>query len=71
MTALFSERGWTGLNLEPGVDFDELLAKRPDDINLRVAVAEEPGTMTLFVSYERTGWSTTVPAAPSTSERSS
>ncbi len=63
MTALFSERGWTGLNLEPGVDFDELLAKRPDDINLRVAVAEEPGTMTLFVSYERTGWSTTVPAA--------
>jgi len=50
ITKLFSERGWRGINVEPLPDlFAALELDRPDDVNLRVALADLPGELPLFV----------------------
>ncbi len=49
VTKAFYDRGWRGINVEPGaVGFARLAAARPDDINLNVAVGSRPGTATFF-----------------------
>ena len=49
MTRAFSDLGWTGINIEPSVEFySRLAAARGRDTNLRVAVGCEPGSATFF-----------------------
>jgi FkbM family methyltransferase len=45
VTRAFYERGWRGINVEPNPEFHaQLLARRPRDINLRLAVSDTSGT---------------------------
>jgi FkbM family methyltransferase len=45
VTKIFYDRGWSGMNIEPGSIFDRLAAARPRDINLRLAVLDRHGTV--------------------------
>jgi FkbM family methyltransferase len=51
VTRLFYERGWRGINVEPGPSFSALVRERPYDINLQVAVANEDGIAKFNVAY--------------------
>ena len=58
VTRAFSDRGWTGINVEPGGHYFECLrAARPTDINLRVALGAQNGSRP-FHLVEGTGLST-------------
>ena len=48
VTKAFYERGWRGINIEP-VDewFRRLVEDRPKDVNLKIAVSDHAGTITL------------------------
>jgi FkbM family methyltransferase len=49
VTAAFADRGWHGVNIEPlGPEFERLVADRPRDVNLRVALGAAPGVGKLF-----------------------
>lgn len=52
VTRAFYEAGWHGINVEPNLEFyDQLVRDRVRDINLRVAVSDHEGTLTInFVS---------------------
>lgn len=43
VTKLFYDRGWSGINVEPGSVFSELAAARPRDVNLQIAVLDRSG----------------------------
>jgi FkbM family methyltransferase len=50
ITKLFSLRGWRGINIEPLPHLiAELDADRPDDVNLRTALSDTEGELTLYV----------------------
>lgn len=50
VTRAFSERGWRGINIEPNsVYWSELIAKRPNDINLQLAASDREGVMDLYI----------------------
>ena len=51
VTRLFYDRGWRGINIEPGPRFSALKRERPDDINLQVAVANEDGTAEFHIAH--------------------
>ena len=54
VTKHFSERGWTGVNVEPLPKLYALLVEdRPRDTNLQAAVSDQPGPATLFAFYDR------------------
>ena len=54
MTAAFSERGWSGINIEPlAQEYELLCEKRPRDINLCVALGATSGRATLFQGPDR------------------
>ena len=57
VTKLFYDRGWRGINIEPSpTEFELLLAARPDDINLAIAIGRSKGTANLFLgSNEQRG----------------
>jgi FkbM family methyltransferase len=58
VTKLFYDKGWCGINVEPHQQrHAELCAGRPRDINLRVGLSSQPGTL-LFRSYSNDGLST-------------
>jgi hypothetical protein len=40
VTKAFYDRGWSGINVEPGSVFDELERARPRDVNLKAAVVD-------------------------------
>jgi FkbM family methyltransferase len=49
VTKHFYDRGWRGMNVEPLPEEHALLSEeRPEDINVRAAVADQAGTMMLF-----------------------
>lgn len=50
VTRLLHDRGWTGLNIEPGPLFDELAANRLRDVNIRAVVSRRPGTARFAVA---------------------
>ena len=50
-TKAFYDRGWSGINIEPGSVFAELAAARPRDVNLRMAVLDRAGEVA-FVEDE-------------------
>ena len=59
VTKLFSERGWSGINVEPSPPvFEELNLDRPDQINLNVGVGDASGMLTFYETPTRHGWST-------------
>ena len=61
VTKAFYEKGWRGINIEPVAHwFQRLVADRPHDINLQVAVSDGPGKVHLFEVVD-TGLSTTDP----------
>ncbi|MEW5424427.1 FkbM family methyltransferase [Amorphus sp. 3PC139-8] len=43
VTKLFYDRGWSGVNVEPGSSYARLAAARPRDTNLQVVVGETVG----------------------------
>ncbi len=58
VTRGFYDRGWSGINIEPvTLDFLRLEAARVRDINLNMALGEQPGTAT-FYTVPGTGLST-------------
>jgi FkbM family methyltransferase len=63
VTAAFSERGWSGINVEPlPAEHAALCAQRPADNNLPVALGREPGSTKLYEGpASNRGSSTTVP----------
>lgn len=58
VTKMFSDRGWRGLNVEPGPHFDQLQAERPADVNIRCLVGTTEGRAVLYVPHPQTGWAT-------------
>jgi FkbM family methyltransferase len=58
---VFYQKGWTGVNVEPGPLFKSLLALRPRDLNLNVAVSDNDGTATLYFHEESPATSTLDP----------
>jgi FkbM family methyltransferase len=59
VTRAFYDRGWSGINIEPTVDYGlRLAAARPRDINLQIVLGERAGRTKLFV-VDGTGLSTT------------
>ncbi|MDP9901568.1 FkbM family methyltransferase [Variovorax ginsengisoli] len=58
VTRAFSERGWSGINIEPNPHFhSQLMKRRKAEINLCVAVGDRTGTTTINI-IEETGLST-------------
>jgi len=59
VTQHFFLSGWRGINIEPlPAFFQRLVAARPNDINLNVAVSENSGTLDLIVDHTEPGLST-------------
>lgn len=48
VTKHFYDRGWSGINFEPGLLFEKLAAARPRDINLNVVVLDHSGSVDFF-----------------------
>ncbi len=57
VTKHFYERGWRGINVEPGGFFKELSSERQRDINLNVAISNQPCELTYY-EFPGTGLST-------------
>ena len=51
VTKAFYDRGWSGINVEPGSVFAELAAGRPRDVNLQMAVGDRAGEA-VFIENE-------------------
>jgi FkbM family methyltransferase len=58
VTKHFYDRGWSGINIEPGSIFQRLVLERPRDINLNIAVTDHSGDVTLFEYPDVSGLST-------------
>lgn len=58
VTKHFYDRGWSGINIEPGSVFSRLADDRPRDINLKLAVSGHSGMVTLYEYPEYPGLST-------------
>lgn len=58
VTELFVRRGWTGINIEPGPRYAELVAARRGDVNLEVVVGAVPGEAEFHLTYPDLGMST-------------
>jgi FkbM family methyltransferase len=58
VTRLFYERGWTGINVEPGPEYAALTRERPRDLNVEAAVGEADEIVSFFVTYPDTSLST-------------
>lgn len=58
VTRAFYERGWHGINIEPSPVFhQQLQARRPRDLNLKLAIGEREDTVTINF-FDDTGLST-------------
>ena len=51
VTRVFYDRGWSGINVEPGSVYGSLAAARPRDVNLQLAVLDRKGQVS-FVEVE-------------------
>ena len=64
VTRVFSDAGWTGINIEPMEPvFSNLRDRRPNDINLRIAVEDVEGEREYFAVGAGRGLSTNDPDA--------
>lgn len=58
VTKAFYERGWKGVNIDPSpISYAKLIAARPRDVNLNIAVGGQKGSLT-FYDVAVSGWST-------------
>lgn len=48
VTKAFYDRGWSGINIEPGPLFERLLESRPRDTNLNIAILDQNGEVDFF-----------------------
>lgn len=48
VTKFFYDRGFRGINIEPGRVFDKLALERPRDINLQIALSNREGECTFY-----------------------
>jgi FkbM family methyltransferase len=64
VTKAFYDRGWRGINIEPGLIFEKLLAERPRDINLQLAVWDKAGELSFFEDQADLGTSRVVGEQP-------
>jgi FkbM family methyltransferase len=53
VTKAFYDRGWSGINVEPGDIFEQLAAARPRDLNLHMAVFDRSGEISFA---QHPGW---------------
>jgi FkbM family methyltransferase len=51
VTRMFYERGWTGVNVEPGPEYAALVRERPRDVNVEAAVGDADEIVPFFVTY--------------------
>jgi FkbM family methyltransferase len=58
VTKTFYDRGWNGVNAEPGRVFRRLAGARPRDVNLQVALSDHSGEHTLYEFPDANGLST-------------
>ena len=58
VTKHFYQRGWRGINMEPGPMFPILAADRRRDVNLNIALADHQGTASLYEFPPEMGVST-------------
>lgn len=64
VTKIFYDRGWSGINVEPNdLLFAKLCADRARDINLKIGVASQPGTLKFRAYQSLDGLSTFSPQA--------
>src|SRR5690606_24607354 len=61
LTKAFYDRGWSGINVEPGPYFADLVAGRPRDVNLEVAVSDREGEAPFYVNEGDPGTSSLLP----------
>jgi FkbM family methyltransferase len=58
-TKRFYEKGWSGINIEPGKDsFEKLCLKRSRDINLNIGLGSDKGSLTFYKINENSQLST-------------
>lgn len=57
VTKALYDRGWSGINIEPGSVFEELAAARPRDVNLRMAVMDRQGEIAFMEDARDRGMS--------------
>ncbi|MDG4880380.1 FkbM family methyltransferase [Mesorhizobium sp. WSM4884] len=57
VTKTFYDRGWSGINVEPGSVFDELARERSRDINVRAAIIDQEGEVYFFENQSDPGMS--------------
>jgi FkbM family methyltransferase len=70
VTKAFYDAGWSGINIEPGIESHRLLVEeRPRDINLQIALGESEGTTNFFRVGRGNGLSTTDDLVASGHER--
>jgi FkbM family methyltransferase len=62
VTRLFSDHGWSGINIEPGPAFDALAEARPRDVNIRGVVGASEGPVQFFLTFPDLGMSTRDPS---------
>lgn len=61
VTRFFYDRGWSGINIEPGPSFARLAAQRPRDLNLQLLVADRNGEADFFHYADAPGLSSMTP----------
>lgn len=59
VTKFFYDRGWSGVNVEPGPSYDKLAAERSRDSNVRGVVGTFVGDVDFWVTHPDLGMSTT------------
>ncbi len=57
VTAHFYDQGWRGINIEPSCSFEHLVHARPRDVNLQLAISDQPGSATFHEFPEAPGLS--------------
>lgn len=57
VTRTFYDRGWSGINVEPGAVFDELARERSRDTNVRAVVTDKEGEVDFFQNQSDPGMS--------------
>lgn len=59
-TKSFYDRGWHGINVEPGPNFSLFEQDRPEDINLNVAITDRDGEIDFYVNDDLTATSSAI-----------
>lgn len=58
VTKHFYDRGWHGINVEPGRVYEKLCKARPRDVNLNVGLSNRAGELRFYEHLVYSGWST-------------